>query len=58
MLDRRETTDPQTADPAVINCRIRALLGNGALSAAGREEYGRLLLAWEAAMRAEQELAA
>ncbi|WP_204116759.1 hypothetical protein [Streptomyces sp. CS081A] len=46
------------ADPAVINCRIRALLGRGELTPAGREEYGRLLVEWEAAMQAQQELAA
>ncbi|MFC8009171.1 hypothetical protein [Streptomyces cinereoruber] len=46
------------ADPAVINCRIRALLGRGELTPAGREEYGRLLVEWEAAVRAQQELAA
>ncbi|MER7623965.1 hypothetical protein [Streptomyces sp. NPDC126503] len=48
----------QVADPAVINCRIRALLLGGELSPAGLEEYGRLLLEWEAAVRVEQELAA
>ncbi|MFE5734010.1 hypothetical protein ACFQ7A_24260 [Streptomyces sp. NPDC056528] len=55
-----ETTEPtvQVADPAVINCRIRALLGRGELTGADREEYGRLLLEWEAAVRAAQELAA
>lgn len=46
------------ADPAVINCRIRALLGQGELTPEGRAEYGRLLVEWEAAVRAEQELAA
>ncbi|MEV7675374.1 hypothetical protein ACWDNT_16590 [Streptomyces sp. NPDC000963] len=55
-----KTPEPaaQTADPAVINCRIRALLGRGELTGADREEYARLLLEWEAAVRAEQELAA
>ncbi|MFJ4868103.1 hypothetical protein [Streptomyces sp. NPDC088757] len=55
-----ETSEPavQIADPAVINCRIRALLGRGELTGADREEYGRLLLEWEAAVRAAQELAA
>ncbi|MEW5658372.1 hypothetical protein ABGT92_24000 [Streptomyces cinereoruber] len=46
------------ADPAVINCRIRALLLDGELTPAGREEYGRLLVEWETAMQAQQELAA
>ncbi|MGA5869238.1 hypothetical protein [Streptomyces cinereoruber] len=46
------------ADPAVVNCRIRALLLGGELTPEGREEYGRLLVEWEAAVRAEQELAA
>ncbi|MFC8583274.1 hypothetical protein ACFUGD_01675 [Streptomyces sp. NPDC057217] len=46
------------ADPAVINCRIRTLLGSGELTPEGRAEYGRLLVEWEAAVRAEQELAA
>lgn len=48
----------QVADPAVINCRIRALLGRGELSPAGREEYALLLLEWESAVRVVQELAA
>ncbi|MFF9341737.1 MULTISPECIES: hypothetical protein [unclassified Streptomyces] len=47
-----------TADPAVINCRIRALWASGELTVEGREEYGRLLVAWEEAVRGEQELAA
>ncbi|GHA85256.1 hypothetical protein ACIQRS_20345 [Streptomyces termitum] len=51
------TTIPLTASD-VINCRIRALWATGVLSPAGREEYGRLLVEWECAMRAEQELAA
>ncbi|MFJ5785309.1 hypothetical protein [Streptomyces hydrogenans] len=42
------------ADPALINCRIRALWAAGELTAAGREEYGRLLVEWAAAVRAEQ----
>lgn len=46
------------ADPAVINCRIRTLLGRGELTPAGRIEYGRLLVEWERAMQAQQELAA
>ncbi|MFE5509853.1 MULTISPECIES: hypothetical protein [unclassified Streptomyces] len=46
------------ADPAVINCRIRALLADGRLSAEGRAEYSRLLVEWETAVQAEQELAA
>ncbi|MER8034456.1 hypothetical protein ACWEP8_25065 [Streptomyces hydrogenans] len=45
-------------DPAVINCRIRALWASGELTVEGREEYGRLLVAWEEAVRGEQELAA
>ncbi|MGW0032142.1 hypothetical protein ACWDXD_20230 [Streptomyces sp. NPDC003314] len=52
-----EHPDP-AADPAVINCRIRTLLLGGELTDAGRAEYGRLLVEWEAAVRAEQELAA
>ncbi|MFD6361323.1 hypothetical protein ACFWFX_15925 [Streptomyces roseolus] len=43
---------------AVINCRIRALLAAGELTAEGRAEYGRLLVEWDAAVQAEQELAA
>ncbi|WP_272922192.1 hypothetical protein [Streptomyces sp. SID5770] len=38
--------------------RIRAVRGRGKLTGAGCEEYGRLLLEWEAAVRAGQELAA
>lgn len=48
----------RTADPAVINCRIRALLAAGELTTEGRAEYGRLLVEWDAAVQAEQELAA
>ncbi|MGW4051508.1 hypothetical protein ACWENA_11800 [Streptomyces sp. NPDC004779] len=48
----------RTADPAVINCRIRALWAAGELTAEGRAEYGRLLVEWDAAVQAEQELAA
>ena len=47
-----------TAALDAINCRIRALWASGELTAAGREEYGRLLVEWAAAVRAEQQLAA
>ncbi|WP_199834685.1 MULTISPECIES: hypothetical protein [unclassified Streptomyces] len=55
-----ELSAPATppADPAVINCRIRTLLGRGELTPAGRVEYGRLLVEWERAIQAQQELAA
>ncbi|MFJ4869591.1 hypothetical protein [Streptomyces sp. NPDC088757] len=55
-----ETSEPtiQVADPALINCRIRTLLGHGELTEAGLEEYGLLLVEWETAVRAGQELAA
>lgn len=55
-----EHSNPATlsASPAVINCRIRALWATGELTAEGRAEYGRLLELWDAAVQAEQELAA
>ena len=57
MTEQRRPVTPAT-DPAVINGRIRALWAAGELTAAGREEYSRLLIEWAAAVRAEQELAA
>lgn len=50
-------TGPAAALDA-INRRIRALLRAGELTAEGREEYGRLLVEWEAAIRAEPRYAA
>ncbi|GGY66245.1 hypothetical protein GCM10010363_54420 [Streptomyces omiyaensis] len=58
VMSEQLRAENRTVDPAVINCRIRALWASGELTVEGRAEYGRLLVAWEEAVRGEQQLAA
>ncbi|MFD3532023.1 hypothetical protein [Streptomyces sp. NPDC058664] len=58
MTSTPEQQPADRLDAAAINDRIRALWVGDTLPVERREEYARLLVAWEAAVRAEQELAA